>query len=59
MKSFALAAAVLALAAGQAAAICPGFNYGVGNQQNLGSGVSRCTSPLSRRPSPPHRVQQR
>lgn len=30
-------------AASFAAAICPGFNYGIGNQQNLGNGVSRWT----------------
>ena len=29
--------------AGLASAICPGFNYGIGNQQNLGNGVSRWT----------------
>jgi NAD dependent epimerase/dehydratase family enzyme len=26
-----------------AAAICPGFNYGIGNQQALGNGISRWT----------------
>lgn len=25
-----------------ALAICPGFNYGIGNQQVLGDGISRC-----------------
>ncbi|KAF7796576.1 hypothetical protein EIP86_007757 [Pleurotus ostreatoroseus] len=34
-------AIVLSAVVGQAFAICPGFNYGVGNQQNLGNGVSR------------------
>jgi hypothetical protein len=29
------------LAAGFASAICPGFNFGIGNQQNLGNGISR------------------
>lgn len=28
--------------ASHAMAICPGFNFGIGNQQNLGNGVSRC-----------------
>lgn len=37
---------------GQALAICPGFNYGVGNQQNLGGGVSRCKSRCSRLTQP-------
>ncbi|KAF1968340.1 hypothetical protein BU23DRAFT_541261 [Bimuria novae-zelandiae CBS 107.79] len=27
--------------AGSAAAICPGFNFGIGNQQDLGNGISR------------------
>ncbi|KAL1606231.1 hypothetical protein SLS60_003633 [Paraconiothyrium brasiliense] len=27
--------------AGSALAICPGFNYGIGNQQKLGGGISR------------------
>ena len=39
--SFAL---VLSAVVGQALAICPGFNYGIGNQQNLGNGISRCMS---------------
>jgi hypothetical protein len=26
----------------QALAICPGFNFGIGNVQNLGNGISRC-----------------
>lgn len=34
---------VAPLAASFAAAICPGFNYGIGNQQILGNGVSRWT----------------
>ncbi|KZV64816.1 hypothetical protein PENSPDRAFT_639117 [Peniophora sp. CONT] len=42
MKTFTLIA-VIAAAAGQASAICAGFNYGVGNQQSLGGGVSRWT----------------
>jgi hypothetical protein len=29
------------LAAGLASAICPGFNFGIGNQKALGSGISR------------------
>ncbi|KAJ4356800.1 uncharacterized protein N0V89_004837 [Didymosphaeria variabile] len=29
--------------AGSALAICPGFNYGIGNQQKLGNGISRWT----------------
>ena len=41
MKTFTFVALVAA-AAGQASAICAGFNYGIGNQQNLGGGVSRC-----------------
>ncbi|KAH6914742.1 hypothetical protein BKA70DRAFT_1256952 [Coprinopsis sp. MPI-PUGE-AT-0042] len=31
------------LASGFAAAICPGFNFGIGNQQVLGNGISRWT----------------
>ncbi|KIP06847.1 hypothetical protein PHLGIDRAFT_444461 [Phlebiopsis gigantea 11061_1 CR5-6] len=42
MKFFASAIA-LSVVIGQVAAICPGFNYGVGHQQNLGNGVSRWT----------------
>jgi hypothetical protein len=34
---------VLFGALGSALAICPGFNYGIGNQQNFGNGISRCT----------------
>lgn len=34
---------VLTVAIGQAMAICPGFNFGIGNQQNLGNGISRCS----------------
>lgn len=34
---------VLTVAIGQAMAICPGFNFGIGNQQNLGNGISRWT----------------
>ncbi|KAH6911988.1 hypothetical protein BKA70DRAFT_1184522 [Coprinopsis sp. MPI-PUGE-AT-0042] len=34
---------VAPLAASFAAAICPGFNYGIGNQQALGNGVSKWT----------------
>lgn len=29
-----------------AAAICPGYNYGIGNVQNLGDGINKCESPL-------------
>jgi hypothetical protein len=40
---FTVATVVLPLfLAYQAAAICPGFNYGIGNVQNLGNGVNRC-----------------
>jgi hypothetical protein len=40
---FTIATVVLPLfLAYQAAAICPGFNYGIGNVQNLGNGVNRC-----------------
>jgi hypothetical protein len=31
------------LAAGFASAICPGFNFGIGNQQSLGGGTNRWT----------------
>ncbi|KAH6867445.1 hypothetical protein BKA70DRAFT_1494279 [Coprinopsis sp. MPI-PUGE-AT-0042] len=34
---------IVPLAASFAVAICPGFNYGIGNQQDLGNGVSRWT----------------
>jgi hypothetical protein len=34
---------VLFGALGSALAICPGFNYGISNQQNFGNGISRCT----------------
>jgi NAD dependent epimerase/dehydratase family enzyme len=30
-------------AAGFASAICPGFNFGVGNRQDLGNGISKWT----------------
>src|SRR6266436_3688519 len=33
--------ATLALA-GYVSAICPGFNYGIGNVQPLGNGINRC-----------------
>ena len=42
---FAKSLVFVPLYAAFAAAICPGFNFGVGNQQSLGSGVSRCKSP--------------
>ena len=45
MQTFAIVA-LLAAVASQVSAICPGYNYGIGNQMNLGGGVSRCTSPL-------------
>ena len=32
----------VALTAGSVAAICPGFNYGIGNVRPLGNGVNRC-----------------
>ena len=49
MKYF-TTAVVLSAVLGQAVGICPGFNYGIGNQQNLGNGVSRCTYPYSPAP---------
>ena len=33
---------VLATLATSINAICPGFNYGIGNKQALGNGVNRC-----------------
>lgn len=42
---FTLALATLTMTAGgisSVLAICPGFNYGVGNVQSLGNGISRC-----------------
>lgn len=48
---FAVATAILPLfLAYQAVAICPGFNFGIGNVQSLGNGINRCkcyTLPLS------------
>ena len=48
---FTIASAVLPLfLASQAVAICPGFNFGIGNEQSLGNGVNRCkcyTLPLN------------
>lgn len=38
---FIKAIGVLALA-NAALAICPGFNFGIGNVQSLGNGVNRC-----------------
>ncbi|KAF7796660.1 hypothetical protein EIP86_007843 [Pleurotus ostreatoroseus] len=35
------AAVVLSAITGQVFAICPGFNFAIGNQQDLGGGVSR------------------
>ena len=32
----------IALAAGKVAAICPGFNFGIGNVRSLGGGTNRC-----------------
>lgn len=32
----------LAATAGQVSAICPGFNFAVGNQMSLGQGFSHC-----------------
>jgi hypothetical protein len=43
MKVFTITSTVLA-AVVHVSAICPGFNYGIGNQQKLGSGISRCIS---------------
>ncbi|KAL0958452.1 hypothetical protein HGRIS_000594 [Hohenbuehelia grisea] len=42
MKHFAALVFVPLFATG-VSAICPGFNYGIGNQQSLGGGVSRWT----------------
>lgn len=42
MQSLTLAF-VLSAVVGQTLAICAGFNYAIGHQQNLGGGVSRCT----------------
>ena len=39
---FAKALILVPLYAAFVSAICPGFNYGIGNQQSLGNGVSRC-----------------
>jgi hypothetical protein len=39
---FTAAAVVPFLVASQVAAICPGFNYGIGNVQRLGNGINRC-----------------
>ncbi|OAL56966.1 hypothetical protein IQ07DRAFT_582246 [Pyrenochaeta sp. DS3sAY3a] len=38
-----LSALLLAPLAGSVVAICPGFNYGIGNVQNLGNGINRWT----------------
>ncbi|KAF8224619.1 hypothetical protein L208DRAFT_1310296 [Tricholoma matsutake] len=38
---FTAAAVVPFLVASQVAAICPGFNYGIGNVQRLGNGINR------------------
>ena len=35
---------VLSAVVGQAFAVCPGFNYGIGDVQPLGSGFNRCQS---------------
>ncbi|KIL71374.1 hypothetical protein M378DRAFT_93899 [Amanita muscaria Koide BX008] len=40
---FTAAAVVPFLIASQVAAICPGFNYGIGNVQSLGNGINRWT----------------
>lgn len=40
MKTFA-SIALLARLSGYASAICTGFTFGVGTQQNLGKGISR------------------
>ncbi|KAL5440173.1 hypothetical protein PMIN06_009747 [Paraphaeosphaeria minitans] len=32
-----------ATSAGSTLAICPGFNYGIGNKQDLGNGITRWT----------------
>jgi hypothetical protein len=42
MKTTKTTVFVAAALVGQAAAVCPGFNYAIGNQQYLGSGISRC-----------------
>ena len=47
MKYF-VALATLVAAASQVSAICPGFNYAIGNQIYLGDGISRCRSSLGR-----------
>ncbi|KAH9889471.1 hypothetical protein C8Q73DRAFT_159755 [Cubamyces lactineus] len=38
-----IAFAALATAASQVSAVCPGFNYAIGNQQVIGDGISRWT----------------
>lgn len=42
MKFTTIAIALPVLVASQVAAICPGFNFGIGNEQDLGNGVHRC-----------------
>ncbi|KAJ8093877.1 hypothetical protein PM082_009744 [Marasmius tenuissimus] len=42
-SSFLLPLTLGVVLAGQANAICPGFNYGIGNVQSLGNGVNRWT----------------
>ncbi|GJE91237.1 hypothetical protein PsYK624_073860 [Phanerochaete sordida] len=40
MKTF-FALLSLAAAASQVGAVCPGFNYAIGNEQQLGNGINR------------------
>ena len=44
---FAKTLLLLPLCASFAVAICPGFNYAVGNMQSLGNGVNRCSYLIS------------
>lgn len=42
LKMLAKTLLFISLYASLAAAVCPGFNYAVGNVQSLGNGVNRC-----------------
>jgi hypothetical protein len=45
MKTISVIVLAFACFVAQTSAICPGFNYGIGNVQNEGGGFNRCAHP--------------
>ena len=46
VMKYLVAFVALAVAASQVSAVCPGFNFAIGNQIAVGGDLSHCRSPL-------------